>query len=309
MNQSQVEKFLTNYLPPHDLLYCENEFLDALGLKLNISGVAVQIHDGPEVFASSSSTKSSVLELAAYECLERFVVLKDKKNESKDKSFALSLSNGVALHSSVELAKLSAKYELFERHEILKSWYYNTPIEEIKIDLYGLFPKEMLAKYRLKIVNFSTDERIKVIGIFAFPNETGLNLSYGFGCGDDLQSAFTKAQKEFFTRFGFLWEQDPHETYATEVSCSPLFHQDFYLKPENHMILWNWLTLNPSKRNESRRDSVRSVSYIDLTPTHWNRDFSVIKAVSEDAIPLFFGKAPRETYNFTYRYDIPHPIV
>lgn len=309
MNQSEVEKLLINYLPPHDLVYCENEFFEELGLKLNISGVAVQIHNGPEVFASSSSIESSALELAAYECLERYIVLKDKKVESSDKSFALSVSNGVAIHTSTEYAKLYAHYELFERHEILKSWYFNTPIEEVPIDLQEHFPKEMISKYKFRIINFSTDVRLKVIGVFAFPYETGLNLVYGFGCGNDLQTAFAKAKKEFFTRFGFLWDQSPSDDSDKESICTSFFHQDFYLKRENHSILWSWLSPQSSQKNSNLNPLAQNISYIDLTPEAWKRDFSVIRAISDNMIPLFFGKAPRETYDFTHRYDIPHPIV
>src|SRR5688500_16604403 len=118
-----IHNLLKNYLPPHEITFCDVEKNEIDGLQFLTAGVAVNLHSGVEVFGASSSFSFSPLIYAAYECIERSVVL-DLKGHTvhPDATFRPALSNGVALHTDIEEAKRNALFELIERNEILKSW-------------------------------------------------------------------------------------------------------------------------------------------------------------------------------------------
>lgn len=301
-----TKKILEKYLPPHEITYCDVEENHILGLGIKCAGVAVKFQNGLEVFGSSSGSENPLM-LAAYECLERYVVQNQpKKTFFETSTFKWSISNGIAIHSSSHEAHHNAFYELFERNEILKSWFYNTPIKHLSCDLSDL-GQEILNHFEFLVADFSTHEHKHVIGLFAFPKSEDLNLVYGFGSGDDLNQTILKAKKEFMTRFGFLWGES-----ATDVGVeinTPAFHQEFYLKKENwgHIREWLFELKYPKKTHSGFQ--INDVKYVNITPASWTPDFTVMKAVSDDSLSLFFGFPDQQIFDFPFRCDIPHPIV
>lgn len=303
MNQKVLEN-LRKYLPPHEVTHCESEELMYAGKKIVCSGIAVKLENGLEVFGSSSAEDESALMLASFELLERYVILSSfKQCELPNDRYKRSLSSGVALHSDKAVAMNSAFLELVERNEILKSWYLNTPVVEVteKAPYLGV---RCLKGYEVRAFEFSTDSRFSVVGVFAFPENQYKPPVYGFGSDLYLQSSLKKAEKEFWTRFGFIGDEIVSDDPS--FSATPGYHQDFYLNPKNIHYLKEWLM--GGSKTACRRFSLSDVSFEVLNPETWN-DLHVIKASCEEALQLFFGDAPRSSLNLTHRYDIPHPIT
>lgn len=296
---------LRKHLPPHEVVHCEAERLETPGRDLFVAGIAVRLEDGLEIFGSSSAGDDSCLLLASFEVLERYVVLKAKSYESHNtERFKLSISNGVAIHQSEELAKQSALLELVERHEILKSWFLNSPIKDIIAENSYVGPREIQG-YEMKAREFSTDSRYSVIGIFAFPFDKSKAPIYGFGSSFSLLSASEKAQKEFWMRMGFVGEEIVNE--CPGFSCTPGYHQDFYLYPGNTKHLLEWLDVK-NKADAVMYPPIEYIGFANLTPPEW-QDLYVMKAVSKGHLKLFFGDASFADFDITHRCDIPHPIT
>lgn len=304
---SKVKALLEQTLPRHEITYCEEEEQTILGLKFKNAGVAVKLESGLEFFGASSSQTGSVLVYAAYECLERFTILTQERIPSfESNSFRYALSNGVALHQTFEKASKNAYLELLERNEILKSWYYNTPIKHLSSDSVN-FGEEINQKYEILVVDFSNTPQAHVIGIFALPKSEEVNLIYGFGCAVNLSEAINKAQKEFITRLGFLWDQAPDEEYSNKNSSS--YHQEFYLRKENLPYIKEWLYEGEVPKKEIDGLQLKGVDYVNITGKTLDNLYFVIKATSSDSIPLFFGLPPKHIFDFPFRNEIPHPIV
>ena len=306
-NISKTKEILEQLLPPHEVIYCDVESHDVLGLNFKAAGVAIKLESGQEVYGASSSEKDDPLIFAGYECLERFVIQglpKEDKFQSVD--FKWSLSNGIALHDTYEEACENSYGELFERSEILKSWYFNTPVRIIPQDMEA-FSSELATHYEIIVADFSTDPKRHAIGYFALPKNSKVHLVYGFGSSSDLQKAILKAKKEFITRLGFLWGEEVSESEVPKNT--PDFHQEFYLKPENGHHIREWLFGTKFGKKEYLGFQLKDVSYVNITPAEWQGKFYVTKATSKDCIPLFFGMAPQHIFDFPYRCDIPHPIV
>lgn len=301
-----TKEILKKYLPAHEVTYCDVENHNISGLEFMSAGVAVKLENGLEIFGASSALDISPIRLAAYECLERYVIQtmpRDTTHETQD--FKWSISNGVAIHSSYELASHNAYYELLERNEILKSWYYNTPIKHLSHSLN--FPENLQKSHKMLVADFSTIEGQYVIGVFAIPLDDKHNLVYGFGSGCDLNLAIQKANKEFVTRFGFLWGEEASNEVMS--SCTPDYHQEFYLKKENLHHIEEWLFGHRFEKQYVSEFQLKGTEYVNITPASWKDDFSVLKAISKDSLPLFFGLPPRQLFDFPFRCDIPHPIV
>ena len=309
MDTEKVISTLRQFLPEHEVTYCDVEENEILGLKFKNAGVAVTLHDGLEVFGSSSSQAGSPLIFAAYELLERYVVLTqstDNKTHESDK-FKYSVSNGVALHDTFVKAKDNAYFEMYERNEILKSWYYNTPIKRLPNSLLGEMSTEMVNLYEFFVADFTDGHGAPVIGVFALPNMKEMNFICGFGSGQTIEEAVQKAKKEFVTRLGFLWGELPGD--EIKIVNSPGFHQDFYMRHENLNNIREWLFGQKYPKKKSSSHQMKDVYYVNITPSGWESHFSVVRARSVDAIPLFFGYPPKQIFDFPYRCDIPHPIM
>lgn len=298
-----IQKSLQDYLPPHKLIYCETEESSRFA-SLRVAGIAVQLENGLEVFGSSSSFSEDPLKYAAFELLERYVVqTKVKPSPMNSEHTKFSISNGVAFHESIELASENAWLELVERNEILRSWYLNTPVNELSHLKLSEQTRRLLVDYNVELVDFSNLPGFSVVGLFAFSNQRRPTV-YGFGSGRDCVTAVKKAEKEFWTRMGFVGDEEVGE--LPPFSTSPDFHQDFYLHPQNSSILLDWLNSNDKKI--SNRYLLTPEKFLNLTPNHWE-SFRVIQATAKNYIPLFFGDAPSRLFDFTHRCGIPHPLV
>lgn len=301
------EKALANlrkFLPEHTVLHCETEEVSTHDGLMYVAGIAVELSNGLQIFGSSSASDETCLLLASYEVLERFALLTSNSDVEVPKNkFKYSISNGVALHTDEETAKSSAFLELLERNEILKSWYLNTPIKIVSSEAQYQGPTS-LHGYDIMAYDFSTIPGHHVIGVFAFPHDRNKAAMYGFGAGFNLADASKKAGKEFWTRMGFVGDEvtdsDP------DFSCTPDYHQDFYLNPKNTKYLIEWLT-SPDKK-PSDRYMMKGISFTSLKPLDW-KELKVFKASSEDCIRLFFGDASGADFDFVHRCDIPHPII
>lgn len=308
MDADKVKQTLKRYLPDHELTYCEVEDHEILGMKFQNAGVAARLHDNLDVFGASSSFTESPLMFAAYELLERFAILSRPivRHELDSDTFRSSISNGVAIHKTIEEAKMNAQFELLERNEILKSWYFNTPVEHLPVSSLGEMSAEAHEHYEFALVDFSTIQNVHVIGVFAFPKNPSVNLVYGFGSASDLHEAILKAKKEFITRLGFLWG----ESFEEEVPVNtPDFHQNFYLRPENLCHIKEWLFGSLSTKKSLEKYQLKDMDFVNITPLNWGGDFFVVRAQSHDVIPLFFGQPPKQLFDFPFRCDIPHPIM
>lgn len=301
----KAQKILSDFLPPHEIIHSESESIELPDLSATVGGIAISFDKDDVIFGSALAYDDRALEFAAYECLERFVISRSKSQGLEQSSFRASISNGVALHHSLDEAKLAARLELLERSEILRSWYENSPVERINLPfekgLTGL--KE---NYDIIVYEFSNIIGYSVLGIFAFPKKQGKVFLAGFGAGLSVETAYAKALKEFLARYHFLKETEPPS--EINFSATADYHQDYYLFGKNYMFIQDWLLKVESQRTRRRRGAQPVFEYQDITPSFWAKKLYVVRAMSPQTIPLFFGKFPTTSFNFKYRCDIPHPI-
>jgi len=301
-----TSEFLDRHLPPHEKLYFETENKNILGFEFDISGIAVKLESGEEVYGSSSSFNNSSIQLAAYELLERYVGIKNLCNTEPGDTY-FSFTNGMAIHQDSSKSKKNARLELIERNEIMKSWYFNTPIKKLDYNANLSFPNDFLEKYEVSIFDHSNIDGCFVVSIFAFPKNDSFNLIYSFGAAESLLEAVEKSKKEFLTRLGFLWEEKPHLENIQRNTSS--YHQEYYLMSENWSELRKWLFENVHRKKKLSKYECQEIQFLDLTPNGWKDSTFVFKAIGKDYIPLFFGNPPAEKFDFTHRCDIPHPMI
>jgi hypothetical protein len=306
-SKNQIESYLRNYISDVENIEFMHEKLNILDQSFEISGISLTTNDSSHIYASASSLQKDSLKIAVFECLERYVALKAEVSQKNINGCKFSISNGVAIHQNSSYAFINAKNEFIERNEILKSWYFNTKIKELKDIEKDWFTSAFREKFDIKVFNFSTLDKFFVLGIFAFPKTSQHNLIYGFGASDLFETALKKANNEFNTRLGFLWNEKP-DLDGIDPS-SPLYHQDFYLIEDNFKYIHEWLFgRNKIGRAVNMYDCKKLIK-TDLTPKHWKPKLNVIKVFFNDGIPLFFGKAPENEFGFMHRCDIPHPMI
>lgn len=300
--KTQVQTLLNNFLPAHSIEYCETERTILFNEPITTSGIVIKFKDGRELFgAASSLTNDNPLMIAAYECLERYLILEQKDKQQNNKTY-FTPSNGLALHENYEKACQNAQFELIERSEVLKSWYLNQPAEALSN---SNFSKEFLDEFEIWSFDFSNIEGVFVVGVFAQRREDGGQFYCGFGSSNDLPSAKLKAKKEFLTRLHFLMDQ-PLEPLDSIPRNTGLYHQEFYLHSQNQEYLKDWFDAIGAS-NLIKKSHFPKIKFKTISPSHW-KDFCVVKAYSNEATPLFFGIPPK-SFDIKYRYDIPHPIA
>lgn len=302
----KAAKLLSDFLPPHEIVYSETEEVLLEGASASVSGIALSLSEDDVIFGSALSFGEDSSIFAAYECLERFVISRDKPLLQDGTKFRISISNGVALHQSIKEAQLAASLELIERSEILSSWYTNAPAQRLNHPK-GFISLENLSKlYDIKVYEFSHLNGFSVIGIFAFPRGAEVNFIAGYGAGLSVTSAYSKALKEFLARYHFL----SSETDFQGVQFSPTadYHQDFYLSDKNYLLIEKWLESAENGLFGAQRQVAPLIEFQDITPGGWQEKLFVFRANSLQTFPLYFGEYPTESFNFKYRCDIPHPI-
>jgi hypothetical protein len=217
----------------------------------------------------------------------------------------LSLSNGVALHSSWQAACTSALHELIERDRILRS--FAGEFAPVRLQA----PNTELARAtaeQFETVAYEIGQRHpapqhRTALWFMMPQQIELPITYGFGTSESLADALARAEREAMQRLAFLWgEELPSE--QVQPSPTPDFHQEFYLYPPNHARLTEWLAGQIKPRHAMQRKLPLfdgcPVTFIDLTPATLRGKLAVAKAVSPSARQLRFGVT---------RNAVPHPVV
>jgi YcaO cyclodehydratase, ATP-ad Mg2+-binding len=212
----------------------------------------------------------------------------------------LSLSSGVALHTTWREACARARSELVERDRILRAWHGHCGVQRLATDrtstlrvAAGLAPH-----YSAEVYEFGADGAARaqrVVGVFLWPSALTTPLVYGFAAAEQLHVAIASAEHEALQRLAFLWDE-PLPLTSPFASPTPDYHQDYYLFPEHHALLRAWLAGGHSHSDEtSRRTRVlfdgECTRFVDLTPTHLQGELFVAKAVSSHARRLRFGTA------------------
>jgi len=302
-------------------------------LNVNLIGLCSQNKEGVSVTGSSGDLKMTPILPAYFELLERICILeaRSKKQEKfwtksvaglKLKSlpfdevfpespepsvWTYAKSNGVALGTDFKRASENAHFELLERDQILRSWYGEFEPERYDINIDCLF--ELKSEYDIAVYRFGT--KCKVFGVFGFPRFPNRPLVFGFGAGKTIQYAVKKATREFCQRLGFLWEE-PITNKLPLFSPTPDYHQDFYLVPSQIRKIKEWLSgekrNKPLKSAFSKRGKTK-ILYVDLTPSCLKGKVHVLKAYSNEMMPLTFGLGnPRLTSRLS-KDILLHPIA
>ncbi|HXH75626.1 MAG TPA: YcaO-like family protein [Bacteriovoracaceae bacterium] len=299
--KKEVETYLKHFLPPHNVTHCETKKHNILNLPFQISTVGAQLKDGKEIFAISSSMDDAISE-----CLKKYALHARKTELIEGPPYKYCLANGVGIHPDFQRASQDAYLELFERNEILKSWYYNTPVRRIPFNASDEFTSDFTSQYDLVMVDFSTKSTCHVLGLFGFPKSREFNLIYGFGTALTLQESTLKAKKEFIKRLGTLTGENPQSGHLDKKSG--LYHQNFYLMPENCNLISEWVLDHKLEKKKCSMFLAGKPKFLDITPESWKPQLHVVKSSCSDLIPLFFGGPPLEIFDFECRCDIPHPI-
>jgi hypothetical protein len=280
------------------------EDFELFHLKLKLNGFsATDISTGAIVLGSSANTVNEP-ERAFYELLERAWTvesLKDSKLKelfpvSTSPSFVFSKSNGIALHTNLEMARASARFEVLERDAVLRSWFGEIKPELISLDDLAILTDQLAFGYDVKAFIFSNDEAIisydsevRTIGVFAFPKKDNYPLIFGLGCRQTVKEAFRHAQSELYQRLAFVYSEDwQHNLEINLQNPTPESHLNFYLRKESHLSLKKWLSGN--RYIKSKRKSLNSkIIYADLRPTGMASDLFLVKVQQNDLLPLCFG--------------------
>lgn len=269
-------------------------------LSISLAGFTAQHTNGFQVSGSAASALNDSTRVRAYfELLERVAIAEslgeERLTSCGSASWQLSKSNGVACSLDYESASQSAKFEVFERHVLLNSWYYqNRPVD---VSEQFVEPSEFLrSNYRLGMFQFANcnyNSQAHVLGYFGFPMDQKNPLIMGFGCHPDFEVAKVKSRNELLQRLGFLWGQELPQN-EPEFSPSAQYHLDRYLIPANWQLLSEWLW-KAEGRDISRRQLVPKDAgphwiIEDLTPKDLVGKIWVLKASSPRFTPLCFGK-------------------
>jgi hypothetical protein len=227
-----------------------------------------------------------------------------------------SLSNGVALHGSWQRACDAALAELIERDRVLRSFAG----EYAPVLIPGAEPQladALRDLYEISAYSFGPKrKKLEHIasGLFLFPMRDSAPLVYGFGADDTAVSALRSAKREALQRLAFLWgEALPAQ--APVPQPTPDYHQEYYLYPEHHAILRDWLAgrrllAKPKRartkgRPETNKVFDRTSSFVDLTISGIGSSLVVAKAIAPEASVLRFGLTGEEQRASAP----PHPIA
>ncbi len=284
-----------------------DEFHDKMKVdncEINLSGFACQ-NQSNVILTGSAGGFSETTDRALYELIERLVIFEAKekkcafelKDETGERTSTISsedlfkstdsgnwkeaLSNGVAIHKTPALAKQHAKNELLERDAILASWFGLTRPKPKTFHFDPLINETYSIKaYELPTLNGHTT----AVAV-AVPNKKTVPLLYGFACDSFWDKALERAYMELIQRIGFLMDEPIEPLEAFEPSA--LYHQEYYLQPENASKVLNWLSGLHYKGPVERKDAEFMFIEFDIPEL---TGMSVVKAISGQTIPLIFGK-------------------
>jgi hypothetical protein len=271
------------------------------GVAVHRAGITARGPAGTFATGAAADLSRSPLARARFELLERITLATPRVAEVLPRSPAPTRwqparSNGVALAHDWTAACERAFLELAERDRVLRSWYGETRPEPLAVSDAALPPTR---SYDWRLVRLSHAPvwslHVHVVAAFALPRDPSLPLLRGFAGARDEATAITRAIAECVQGLAFLWGE-PNPTVAPECAPGPLYHLDFYLWPESHRIVRDWL--DGDGRHLHRASAARrthadpTVSFTDLTPESAAGRFRVARACCEGALPLVFGEAP-----------------
>ncbi|MES2744790.1 MAG: YcaO-like family protein [Bdellovibrionota bacterium] len=233
--------------------------------------------------------------------------------------YQFSKSNGAALHRTWAEACKRAAFELVERHLILSSWVglirplvtmegaARSPLNSIR-QLYEVKRVHFGAQ---KVTNMATP--VFVSGVALLPRNETAPLILGFGAGESSRDSLRKAEEETFQRLGFLWgEEIPSE--LPEFSPTNLYHQDYYLMPQQRDKIEGWLSgafyKSPTQDIEPENTLSRTldIHFVDLS-LFAELELKVARAFCPEAIPLVFGKWRGREFSDLPDSLLLHPIA
>ena len=194
---------------------------------------------------------------------------------------------------AIDISVLIKKFELIERDRVLRCWYGQIIPQKLQL------PQPLDAKLGMfyhisKYLFRDSADPYYTIGYFGFPKDSEKHpLFFGFGSAASLQTAGRKAADEAITRLSRLWNQPiPHKLPIFAPTAN--FHQDYFSHPANHEKIREWLSGRNSEQRLFFKPEYKvvkdyAIDYFDITPPEFKKKFFVVKAVSAQAIPLWFG--------------------
>lgn len=291
-------------------------------VELRLFGLASKHSNGELVTGSAVEMTAFPIARSYFELLERASVSEAKRRPSHSYSvfgenrevrgqwgvqevfpssdlptqWVYSNSNGCAVQETWSAAAKKARYELMERDALLRSWYGEFAPISVEIPppcqvLYGALQEYYDFEVRLFPSSATQQQGVYALGVFGFPKGRLNPRVYGSAVAESVEEAITLANKEILQSLGFLWGESIPETLPVH-SPTPSFHQEYFLYPESIDRVRAWLhaeSAPPKSRTPSRNFEC---IYVDLTPPGLQSKICVVKAISENAIPLTFGGCP-----------------
>ncbi|USN48033.1 MAG: YcaO-like family protein [Pseudobdellovibrionaceae bacterium] len=242
-------------------------------------------------------------------------------------------SNGIALHTNEENAKLNAKMELLERDGFLCHFLTKTPFADLKTPS-GINIDFEQIKNRLK--NLRVEITLKKV-IYSYPQitlciarktegENPFSCILGLGSHEDIKVSTTKAITECLSNV--VWRLEDKnvktiniENFKNKSHHSSMDHQMLYLEDDNDLSL-NWIFYSENSSN-----TVEAESEIELSTLKSNilildeAPIVVIRAMSNDLQNIFYGPTTLEKINMKRLHQftgssvdesninwMPHPI-
>lgn len=265
-------------------------------------GLSAVAPDGAEVTGAAAAVGAPPAERAGWELVERIATFewmrgRDRPLEDASGASRVALSNGVALHATWAEACARARWELAERHAVLRAWFGDSAPERIAIDTET--PLLHVDGWDVRAYLFPDDgssrvtSGLTIAGVFALPRRPELPLAMGFAARPSRPTALRAALDEALQSGAFLWgEAAP--IAPPVVTPSAMGHLEYFQWPGHHRRVSDWLE-GAHRRYAGWIDRVlalapasTSVTYDDLTPD-WAAPLRVAKANCGSTIPLVFG--------------------
>lgn len=274
------------------------------GVRIARAAVAVRGPSGVEVTGSAAEADEAPAARARYELFERVAAAASMPTDPGPPSpWRAARSNGVALHTTREGARECARWELGERHLVLRSWYGETTPRHLS-EVEARPARELLVGleregYDITMWQLPDDgssrasEGLAVVVVVAFPTRPDRPLAMGFSGRPSAREAARHAAREALQGAAFLWDE-PLPSAPPAPHPTPTFHLDHYQYPPHHAHLRRWLAGGHAvHRGVQRRvgPEQAEVAYEDLGGP-WLGPLHVVRARCASAMPLVFGTPP-----------------
>jgi len=337
VNESPVlEPSPVRLWPPWEIVEVIDDELDVDGCRLRRAAFSARGPGGVEATGSAADTSASPRERAGFELVERASILdamgagrlswelrtasgRLAGAASGDTLFApgdenegwrFARSNGVALGHGWADGCERAVLELAERDRLLRSWRGEVLPRRVAIPR-GWTPRPR--SYDFTAHAFASEglwsAGIEVSAVIGWPRVTGAPLLRGFGAARSSSEALERAFRETLQGLSFLWgEEIPAAPPAP--SASPLFHLDWYLRPDAHQVLRAWLSGEHARSftRSCRAAPASPVVFLDVTSPAAPEGLTVVKAICDDALPLTFGRGPAALWGHLPAAASVHPF-